>query len=142
MQTFLPYSDFKMSAAVLDYRRLGKQRVEAWQILNALRGVSKGKGWVNHPATRMWRGYEDALTLYGIAMCEEWINRGYNDNMLPRFKELLPNGNIIYGVSLPPWLGSEKFHRSHRSNLLRKKPEFYREFWPKETDALEYVWPV
>ena len=43
MQTFLPYPDFTQSAKTLDYRRLGKQRVEAWQILNALRGVSKGK---------------------------------------------------------------------------------------------------
>jgi len=32
MQTFLPYADFKESAQCLDYRRLGKQRVEAKQI--------------------------------------------------------------------------------------------------------------
>jgi len=29
MQTFLPYADFKLSTRVLDYKRLGKQRVEA-----------------------------------------------------------------------------------------------------------------
>ena len=33
MQTFLPYPDFVKSAQCLDYRRLGKQRVEAKQIL-------------------------------------------------------------------------------------------------------------
>lgn len=41
MQTFLPYADFSMSAKCLDYRRLGKQRVEAMQILNAIRGEKK-----------------------------------------------------------------------------------------------------
>lgn len=36
MQTFLPYSSFKDSAAVLDNRRLGKQRVENLQIMQVL----------------------------------------------------------------------------------------------------------
>jgi len=36
MQTFLPYPNFDASAAVLDDRRLGKQRVEAKQILLTL----------------------------------------------------------------------------------------------------------
>ena len=39
MQTFLPYKSFTKSAQVLDYKRLGKQRVEAMQIFNALTGV-------------------------------------------------------------------------------------------------------
>lgn len=33
MQTFLPYPDFARSAACLDRQRLGKQRLEAFQIL-------------------------------------------------------------------------------------------------------------
>jgi hypothetical protein len=36
VQTFLPYSDYATSARVLDYRRLGKQRVETKQILLAM----------------------------------------------------------------------------------------------------------
>ena len=44
MQTFLPYSDFIKSAKCLDYRRLGKQRVEAWQIYNTLK---KGENYAN-----------------------------------------------------------------------------------------------
>jgi hypothetical protein len=141
MQTFLPYPSFEKSAKVLDYRRLGKQRVEAWQILNALRGTSRGRGWVNHPATKMWRGYETALIYYGIAMCEEWIRRGYKDTMLPRFKALLSNDDIIRKGPAPPWLGNKKFHRSHRSNLVRKLPEYYGPKWPNEEDNLPYVWP-
>ena len=64
MQTFLPYPDFKKTAKCLDYRRLGKQRVECKQILNALQkrkgGITKG-GWVNHPATKMWEDDFQAL---------------------------------------------------------------------------------
>jgi hypothetical protein len=61
MQTFLPYKDFKKSAKVLDNKRLGKQRVEAFQILNILLGRTKTKGWRNHPAVLMWKGHSNAL---------------------------------------------------------------------------------
>jgi hypothetical protein len=42
----------------------------------------------------------------------------------------------------PPWLGDEAFHASHRSNLLRKNPEWYGQFGWTEPDDLPYVWPV
>ena len=61
MQTFLPHESFKKSFKLLDYRRLGKQRVEAHQILNVLLDRTQTKGWRNHPIVRMWEGYEDAL---------------------------------------------------------------------------------
>lgn len=53
MQTFLPYTDPEKCARVLDNKRLGKQRVEAIQILNVLLGVTQTKGWRNHPAVKM-----------------------------------------------------------------------------------------
>ena len=80
MQTFLPYSSFEQSAQVLDWRRLGKQRVEGMQIINAINNPTQ-KGWVNHPATVMWRPYVEALKLYTNTIIEEWIQRGYNNNM-------------------------------------------------------------
>lgn len=43
MQTFLPYPDFKKSLQALDYRRLGKQRVEAYQIIRFLKATSQSK---------------------------------------------------------------------------------------------------
>ena len=78
MQTFLPYSDFVNISKVLDYKRLGKQRVEARQILNT---ILNGGGWSNHPAIKMWRGYENALILYSNIMIKEWILRGYRNTM-------------------------------------------------------------
>jgi len=136
MQTFLPYEDFAASARVLDRQRLGKQRVEAWQILNALGGVSKG--WVNHPATRMWRGYEQALAHYGDAMCYEWIARGYRDTLLERFQSFITHRFPVP----PPWLGNEALHLSHRSNLIRKMPDYYGPIWPDVPSDMPYVWPT
>jgi len=54
MQVFRPYIDWHMSARVLDDRRLGKQRVEAKQvIMTILRKMSLIKdgrlGWLSHP---------------------------------------------------------------------------------------------
>ena len=131
MQTFLPYPDFAQSAKVLDYRRLGKQRVEAMQILNTLQ---TGGGWKNHPAVLMWRGYLPALSLYFNAIVLEWISRGYKNKM----QFLATEDNTV----MPPWLGNEAFHASHRSNLLRKDPKWYGQFGWTEPPDLPYVWPV
>lgn len=39
MQTFIPFPDFCQSAEVLDMKRLGKQRVESFQVLGGLQRV-------------------------------------------------------------------------------------------------------
>ena len=139
MQTFLPYSGFQASARTLDRQRLGKQRVEVYQLLRALNGESKG--WVNHPAARMWRGHERTLVVYGTTICGEWKARGYVDNMQARI------GEYFYKFSdsadhPPSWLGDPNFHLSHQSNLVRKSPEHYRTNFPGVPDDLPYVWPV
>lgn len=136
MQTFLPYPSFTESAKVLDMKRLGKQRVECKQIINALENPEKG--WQHHPATTMWRGFLPALAEYGLVVCEEWRNRGYNDSLLPFFTNKLASGGYPFR---PPWIGDDAFHTSHQSNLLRKMPEHYRQFWPDVPDDLPYVWP-
>lgn len=140
MQTFLPYDDFIACARVLDNKRLGKQRVEAWQILNALRG--KSTGWSNHPAVKMWDGNEEALAYYGAVICDEWINRGFRDSMQDRFLFMFGDDYDLETIAMPDWMGREDFHASHRSNLLRKNREHYSKFGWAEPDNLEYVWPT
>jgi hypothetical protein len=132
MQTFLPYSDFKQTAKILDMKRLGKQRVEAYQILKVLRGETNG--WRNHPAVLMWRDYEPALAQYGRIVCVEWRGRGYQDTLLDKF----PESDVVY----PPWLGDTEFHRSHQANLVRKLPEHYRKYFPSVDETLPYIWPI
>ena len=138
MQTFLPYPTFTRSAMVLDYRRLGKQRVEAWQIYLALNNP-KNK-WRHHPAVKMWRGYRTALLYYGMNMCFEWHKRGFVDNMLPIFKKELIT--ISDSWKFPHWLGNKQLHQSHRSNLLRKDKLFYSKYNWSVPDNLPYYWPV
>lgn len=135
MQTFLPYPSFKESARVLDNRRLGKQRVECKQILRAIQG--KTAGWINHPAVKMWAGHEGSLCEYALAICDEWIARGFNDTIREWFIE-----EDIEPCNAPVWLNDPGFHASHRSNLLRKDPEHYGKFGWVENPDIPYIWPV
>jgi hypothetical protein len=141
MQTFLPYPDF-FSAIVLDYRRLGKQRSEAKQIIRALR--CETEGWKNHSATRMWRGHELALVKYGLIVSQAWKMKGYRDNVcidwfISQYNELVSLGAELV---LPSWFGDKDFHIAHQSNLIRKYPEYYSEIFPNVPDNLPYIWPV
>jgi len=131
MQTFLPYPSIQASLNCLDNKRLGKQRVEALQIINAL---TQGGSWVNHPAVLMWDGYLTTLKLYHNLAIKEWQARGFQNNM-----ELLP----ITGRIIKPWyFWVDEFHNSHRSNLLRKNPDYYKKYnWQVPPNKF-YLWPV
>lgn len=134
MQTFLPYASFQESADCLDMRRLGKQRVETYQILRTL--VGESDGWKNHPCVKMWRGHTQTLKDYGIIICRTWINRGYKDTLLEKITNL-----ETPATDSPLWLGDEDFHLSHKSNLLRKDKAWYGRYWDVPDD-LPYIWPV
>lgn len=129
VQTFLPYPDFQKSVKCLDFRRLGKQRSEAMEIIEA---IKYGTGWKYHTAVTMWRGYLEALKEYYNTVIWEWIERDYETTM-PIFQ--------VKEVVYPHWFGDEAFHASHRSNLLRKNPQWYGQFGWIEPDNLPYVWP-
>ena len=142
MQTFLPYISFQRSAQCLDYKRLGKQRVEAKQILNALDPDYDKKGWKTHPAVLMWAGYEDALKYYANCMITEWKKRGYNNTME---YYTVDADEIKY----PPWLGEREFHKSHKMNLLRKDFAYYGNHFLNESktsvfeiESYPYWWPT
>jgi hypothetical protein len=149
MQTFLPYPDFIRTAWSLDQRRLGKQRVETLQVL---RGLTRERyGWRNHPAVKMWAGYEEALVRYGLDICTVWCAGGRADtcaaSLTADFAAACGIGRVrdqeelAVAGDLPPWLGREDLHLSHRSSLLRKDPEHYRPIFGDLPDDLPYVWP-
>ena len=138
IQTFLPYSDFKESAQCLDMKRLGKQRVEVLQLLNSFHKTDY-KGWKNHPAREMWRGYENALAQYGMIVCEVWLERGYKDTCWGKINAYFDKTKPL---NYPKWIGNEDLHLSHKSNLLRKQPDYYKQYWPDTPNNLEYIWPV
>ncbi len=149
MQTFLPYADFDRSARVLDAKRLGKQRVEAIQVVRAL--TWSGYGWAHHPAALMWGGFEEALGSYGVTCCVAWTDLGFGDTCAATIatdlraagiETIRSQGELAAAGALPPWLGDEALHRSHRSALVRKDPARYRPLFPDDPDDLPYVWPV
>lgn len=147
MQTFLPYFDYGRTAACLDRQRLGKQRVENLQILKAIHDPDYG--WQNHPAVNMWRGHPLSLVEYQRKICLAWTSRGYKDTCWEKTIHLMKSYgymdhelNGLYTYSKPSWLLDDRFRESHQSNLVRKNPDHYRQFFPDVPDYIPYVWPV
>jgi hypothetical protein len=169
MQTFLPYPDFIQSAKCLDYKRLGKQRVESKQILDILNGDSKSNAWKNHPAVLMWKGYEHELQVYHDIMICEWIYRGYKNNMklfneaicdyyesyhkdklfinyytecdqrIDEYRQKRRFPLDTFHYRIPKWITNE-FCSYHRATLLYKNPEWYSQFGWTEEPKYEYLW--
>jgi hypothetical protein len=140
MQTFVPENTLNGSVRVLDRQRLGKQRVETLQIMKALAGLSKG--WVNHPATRMWKGYEFSLLIYQNYTCNEWTRRGYKDTCWDKTLEVFENHFPNENVGLPHWWGDNRVHDSHKSALVFKDPVWYNRYYPDVVGEYNYYWPV
>jgi len=133
MQTFLPYKDFEETARCLDYRRLGKQRVEAFQIWNIVSGGRTTGGWVHHPAVLMWQGFPNALAHYYNTIVSEWISRGYENNM-----QKLNEGRLMRPHPLPFWFNEDRLFKSHRVKLMRRLPDHYEKFGWSDTGEETY----
>jgi hypothetical protein len=121
VQTFVPYADFARTAAVLDTRRLGKQRVEVIQIVRAL--TVPGYARASHPAVLMWKGHEEALGRYCLEMCEEWLRRGFDDTCAGTITAdlaaagvapLRTYGELVVDDALPAWLFDDAVQSSRR----------------------------
>jgi len=141
MQTFVPLADFNESAKVMDLKRLGKQIIEAQQIFKAL--SLPEYGWKNHPATRMWEGHRLALLKYTKAFNNEWFQRrGAHHGAYLNLLSIANDVDVpLEEFSVPEWWGRQDVHDSHKSNLVRKLPEHYRQFWPQVSEDIPYVWP-
>ena len=96
----------------------------------------------------MWRKCAEGLLFYAHAICDEWEKRGYKDTCRDKITDAFSIGvrdgfvQRTSGVLVPEWWGDYRVHASHRSNLLRKNPDHYRQYWAEETDKLDYYWPV
>ena len=147
MQVFLPYVSFIETAKCLDYKRLGKQRVESRQILNILTVITPESKWKHHPCVKQWVDYKDTLKLYHDIMIAEWINRGYNNTMQYYCGEevahtlLTVDYQHLGSFENPPWL-TDEFSSYHRATLLYKDPVWYGQFGWTEEPKYEYLWPT
>ncbi len=157
MQTFLPYPSYLESAKCLDRLRLGKQRIEAKEILlinlhllnpqrynlqflsNYNMPKWRIKRHINHPCVLMWQSNLFELCIYGLSICQEWMNRGYKDNQHLVLHELLKE-TLEFPQEKLWFIGNEDFHNSHKSNLLRKDFNFYSKYNWNVVITLPYLW--
>ena len=133
MQTFLPYQNFEEVAADLDSKRLNKQILECYQILNVLSNPSPTAGWRNHPAVKMWRGYEVALFKYAMTMVSEADARSIKtENNVANLQRLRRERGMDWGITMPLWFSNNKIMKrvttTHKANLYKKAPELYPQF--------------
>lgn len=163
MQTFLPLADFEPSLQTLNDKHLNGQRNEAYQIILALtehQPTAKGDLWDGtsvepktfryavHTVARQWKGYEFSLLAYLDSVMIVGHSRGLFltsdvvDRALACFVASHPTEVWEYtDMEDPPWMGDERLHASHRSNLLRKDPAHYGQFGWKEPHDLPYFYP-
>lgn len=141
MQSFITSSCLLTCSKNLDNKRLGKQRLEGVQMLNAMNNPHN-RGWKNHPCTEMWRPYQESLKFYINCIIEEWIFRGFKNTM-----QFFPQ----YSEQMPDWFHWQSLQRSHKASLLRKNPHFYKNIFIKNIDDYEklvpylwtgYLWPT
>ena len=159
MQTFLPYTSTIACAQELDNKRLNKQILEGYQILNILSGKSKGVAWKNHPAVLMWKGFERGLWQYVEAMVQIANLRGIKtENNVKNLQALYDQCWENWGNNKPEfWNDDVKVMRvitTHRANLFKKDPIYYYKYQnavnspynnpccPDKKEPCKYYWPT
>jgi len=153
MQTFLPYKDFTKSAEALDSKRLNKQVLEGYQILKVLSNPDPRAGWRNHPAVKMWRGYEHMLLEYVMTMVAEADRRGIKtDKNVANIEALIMSEGMFWGNDVPAWYEDDivmrKVTTTHKASLYRKDPVYYTGFVKAQSskdntpccDTCQYYW--
>ena len=123
MQTFLVSYNLKENFSFLDDKRLFKQLLEAYQILNTL--INNG-GWQTHPAVKQWRNYEKALYEYIYHCWLECQNRqiATESKLFNKSSEIfayfVANSKKEVVLEFPIWWGREDIISSHKNRLYCK----------------------
>ena len=134
MQTFLPFPAKRDSLDALDNKRLNKQILETYQILNILTGNSKSNAWRNHPAVLMWEGAESELYRYGMTAIFLANTRGIKTTKNKENIEKLVDSTkaSVWQDNEPIWAKTptilKRVNATHKANLYRKDPIYYAEF--------------
>lgn len=151
MQTFIVSTDHEETGWILDRKRLNKQILEAYQILNVIRGNefnSNGRitAWAHHPAVMMWVGYHDALAEYAWQLVSVANRRDIN---VSTYREILPPRTR--SAPMPWWWESDvdKVIASHQASLYRKDDDHYFQYAWSQVNKPElccsrcnYWWPT
>lgn len=115
MQVFVPYKEPLKVAQCLDKRRLSKQIIECQQIIDAIGLV--GKGWINHPVTKMYTRHLFWLIYYKKCLYSYCMG----------LKKDAERFNDLANAFTPSFL-TEEFCCQHKRRLYTKDKEFYKCF--------------
>ncbi len=134
VNTFVISDDPTTCAQNLDRKRLGKQRVEAYQVLNIITGKTDTKGFTNHPLCKMWYGFDKGLMYYINCMIDEWVKRGYK-NTMKKYDDVCSD-------DLPWWYTNKQIQYANMASLVRKEPEYYKLkfIYPDKYESYGYIW--
>lgn len=116
MQVFIVGSVLE-TAQSLDKKRLNKQIIECQQILDAIEGV--GKGWFNHPITKMYKDHAQWLRVY--KWCLEEYNNSQSDLLM------LIHYNKFCEDNKPSFL-TEEYFTQMKKRLYTKNNQHYSQW--------------
>lgn len=121
---------------------LATQRADAWALFTTM-VYDSGQVAETHPVYRGWLGYHAALAAYGaaadVALAARHIGRGgLAGHFAGAVEQLRQSGPDP--VVMPPWFEDTDVLRSHRSNIIRRWPE-YADVWPGTPERMPYLFP-
>lgn len=140
-------SSFGQTAADLDNVQLNRCMTDTTIIFDILTGGVESHPRENHPAVKMWTGYEFALGTYAMMFCMEWSGqRGFTGHKcfwyLSKAIKAMKADDPGFVYEPPPWFRDRDVLASHRSNLLRRYPLQYDDAWNNCPENWPYIWPV
>jgi hypothetical protein len=109
--TWMPYSSYRKCAACFSDIDLKQMRVN---VLRVLQYLDHGHHTHRQRAAELWRGFEQSLIRYGIAIALECRQRGFNDKSLLKLRSKYTSGN----GKKPDWVYWADLQQSHRAYLL------------------------
>ena len=128
MQSWILDKDFYKSASYLDRNRLQANIYENIHILASLldvndKLVNPKRNVKNHPASKLWIGYEGILLDYIYCHLQKWNRLGYRQGVnYKNFKILRLEVLINLIDPIPLWITDELIE-THRSVLIQKEIE-------------------
>lgn len=89
----------------------------------------------------MWDGLPKTLSEYCLAILKEIKRRNLVLQKYNEYKKYFESFKDSKDIRSADFLGDEEFHISHRSNLLRKNSDHYKQFgWGDIPTDLPYKW--
>jgi hypothetical protein len=111
---YLPSHSFEESAMCLDRLELKMAQVGVLRILKYLRRSRPVSRSARVLEAEVWRGHEQALIRYGIAVAKAYISHGGSDTVLHILKQRVVRGEWLK----PAWVYEEQTRTVHQMYLV------------------------